>query len=139
MRMRLWIIVVLVIPILLGCAQTIKWDQEMYTEHKAAAVQSVATWSFNSGFYSCALAAQQVTFPTTIKNSAELQAFINNPTTTLGIAQLDQITRQLGKWSDEDYNLGCFQGTKTRMTLAEVIAGIKAFWPQAAPFMPSFK
>jgi hypothetical protein len=137
---KLWIICLLIsVLFLLGCAQTIKWDQKAYAEHKAVAVQGVTTWSFNSGFYSCALASQQVIFPTTIKNAADLQAFINNPTTTLGIAQLDQITRDLGKWSEEDYRLGCFQGTKTRMTLAEVIAGIKAFWPQAAPFMPTLK
>jgi len=105
----------------------------------AVAEQGVKTWSFNSGFYTCALGATQIIFPVALENSADLQAFLQNPTVILGVAQLDQIAREEGKWSDHDFRLGCFQGTKAKMTVAEIIAGVKAFYPQAAPFLPSIK
>jgi hypothetical protein len=98
----------------------------------------VKTWSFNSGFFTCALGAAPVTFPANLKNASDLQALVNNPTVTIGIAQLDQLTRGLGKWSDEDFQLGCFQGTKSRMTVAQILAAVKAFYPQAAPYLPAF-
>lgn len=134
---KLWI-VILIAPILLGCAESIKWDQQNYTDHKALAIQKVATWSFNSGFFTCAIGASSITFPQTVKNAADLQVLIQNPVTTMGISQLDEITRKLGKWSEEDYNLGCFQGTQSRMTAAQIIAAIKVLYPQAAPYLPSF-
>lgn len=131
-------LVILLFIFLAGCSQSIVWDQQNYTDHKALAIQKVATWSFNSGFFTCAIGASSITFPTTLKNAADFQALVSNPTTTMGITQLDEIVRRLGKWSQEDFDLGCFQGTQTRMTAAQIIAAIKVLYPQAAPYLPSF-
>lgn len=136
---RSMFIVLLVIPLFFGgCAKSIKWDQQNYIDHKALAIQKVSTWSFNSGFFSCAIAAAPITFPTTIKNSTDLQALVNNPATTMGLGQLDDLTRKLGKWNDQDYWLGCFQGTQSRLTISQIVQMIKVLYPQASGYLPSF-
>ena len=145
--MKKLMIIALLLPVLFcGCATVAKWDTQAYTENKNFAISTMRTWSFNSGFYSCGLLAQKLTFPMTIKNAADLQFVFQNPTVILGISQLDEIAKtsndpKTGKiyWSEDDYNLGCSLGIKSRVTISEVMAVIKAFYPAASAYLPSFQ
>lgn len=132
------ILISLLAMVMCGCAQMIKWDQSMYQSHKDLAIQRVTTWSFNSGYFTCALGGTQITFPATLKNAAELQALFQNPVFLLGIAQQDEIAKAEGEWNESDYRLGCFQGTTSKMAASELIAALRAFCPQCVPYLPAF-
>ncbi len=122
---------------LLGCAEIIKFDQQNYEQNKALTLQQLKTWSFNSGFFTCAMLAEPIVFPTTVRNYSDLNRLVQNPSVLTGMVRLDAIAREQGTWSDEDYRLGCFQGTEIRMTVSQVIEIIRVAYPQAAPYLPS--
>lgn len=93
-------------------------------------------WSYWSGFYSCGLGAAQVTWPIKVESSADLNNLISNPTIILGIASLDKLTKDANKWKQEEYNVGCFQGTGARIELKIVLDAVRALCPQCAAYVP---
>lgn len=107
---RLWILF-LVIPIIFmfGCAQTNQWTLDASKQNlenakvsRQAVTEFMSTWSLNSGALQCGT-----------------EEFI--PVTALkDINRMDQLVKDQGLWSDEDYRKGCFMGIGTKLTAKQV-------------------
>jgi len=107
----LWIIalVILVLPVMLGCSQVRTWSIQASQEDLANAVVSrqvadnlMSTWSLNSGLAQCGLADY---LP---------------PVTLRKIQAIDQSVKDAGKWSLDDYNRGCFLGRQGELTIKSI-------------------
>lgn len=128
-----------------GCATTVKWDKQAYKDLKATGQQGLESWSLYSGMLTCGMGGQQVKFPITLSNAQDLESIFNNPTIISGIAKLDYVTQQTidpktsrPYFKQDEWAMGCVIGTKTKMTLSQVIAILKVAYPQAAAFLPAF-
>lgn len=119
-----------------GCSsistQTIKLDSENYEANKTLARETLKTWSFNSGFITCAGLTDKMKFP--ILSASEARALLQNSQIALGIAELDEIAKKRASWSDEDYDYGCSLGIKARVGSLAAIDILKLF-PTVSPYL----
>lgn len=136
------IFLIAILFLLVGCAQiapqVTKFDMQNYNTNKQFAKDSLKTWSFNSGFITCAGLSNKVIFP--IKSADEVRAILANPNITLGLAELDQIAKDLKDetgqpyWKDEDERLGCTLGIKARVSVMSAVSIGKLF-PTLQPYL----
>ncbi len=109
-----YLVAIVLFASLLGCAQTQQWTLEASKtnlENAKISRQSVgefmSTWSLNSGAIQCGT-----------------EEFI--PAATLkDINRMDQLVKDQGVWSDEDYRKGCWMGIGTKLTAKQVEALIQ--------------
>ena len=136
MKRRFMIALLAVLFLTVGCAQMTKVEKKTYDEGLKYGKGEMDRWSYWSGYYTCGLGAAQVTWPVHLTEAGQLNNLLQNPTVMMGIAQLDQLTREAGKWKKDEYVIGCFQGTGARITLKTVLDMVKAFCPQCAAYTP---
>jgi len=125
----------LILIMLVACGaspQIIKFDKENYNANLALAKETLKTWSFNSGFISCVGLADKMKFP--INSAGEARSILQSSQITLGIAELDEIAKKRGVWSDEDYDYGCTLGIKARTATLATMDILKLF-PTIAPYI----
>jgi PIN domain nuclease of toxin-antitoxin system len=132
---KILIVVILCGFLFFGCSlgkQIIKLDQQNYEANKTLAKETLKTWSFNSGFITCAGFADKIKFPVT--TASEARALLQNSQITLGLAELDEIAKKRGFWIDEDYDYGCSLGIRARTAVLAVTDILKLF-PTIAPYV----
>jgi uncharacterized protein YceK len=131
-------IAILLCLMLVGCAsvgpQISKFDLQNYKANKQLALDGMKTWSLNSGFIAGLGLTNPIAFPITTND--QLRAVINSPATVLALADLDAVVKKQGKWSDEDYDLGLFLGTKVRAGSQAAIQFVKDYLPQLMEYAP---
>ncbi len=108
------ILIVLALLMVAGCAQVRVWTLDSAKEDMANAATSrevadilISTWSLNSGAMQCGL--QDYLPPIMLRK----------------INALDDIVRRNNKWSDLDYNRGCFLGKRGELTIDQAWALIQ--------------
>ena len=121
--MKKLFLIVLILPILLGCADIRKWTIKSSAENlKNAAVSRqvskewMTTWSLNSGAIQCGM-----------------KEFIPIPIAE-DIKFMDQLVKDQGLWSDEDYRLGCFEGMGIKLTSRAIEQAVKEIMGLIATF-----
>ncbi len=137
--MRKIFIPLMMLVFLVGCAsidpKLTKWDLQNYKANKQLALDGMKTWSLNSGFIAGLGLTNPIAFP--ITTNAQLRAIISSPAAVLALADLDAVVKKQGKWSDEDYDLGFFLGTKVRAGSQAVIDFVKTFLPDLMKYAPA--
>jgi hypothetical protein len=137
MKLRL-ITIVIICLMLVGCAslgpQISKFDLANYKANKQLALDGMTTWSLNSGFITGLGLTNPIAFP--ITTNAQLKAVINSPAAVLALSDLDAVVKRQGKWSDVDFDLGFFLGTKVRAGSQAAIQFIKDYLPQLMEYAP---